>query len=143
MGGAKKAALTDLRMLKPIRGAFIDLLVTPTPSPHLILIRTQRDNLQDMSSIVPDYFVQPTGDCPVGLVKYWNIVLMINNVNINMFEIDQFVNCNIAFQDGFFDRLTHHAQYCNIQGAPKKMHHSDLYTISVLEVGFYFFACVL
>ena len=31
----------------------------------------------------------------------------------------------------------------NIQGAPKKMHHSDLYTISVLEVEFYFFTCVL
>ena len=31
----------------------------------------------------------------------------------------------------------------NIQGAPKKMHHSDLYPISVLEVGFYFFTCVL
>ena len=30
-----------------------------------------------------------------------------------------------------------------LQGAPKKMHHSDLYPISVLEVGFYFFACVL
>ena len=26
----------------------------------------------------------------------------------------------------------------NIQGAPKKMHHSNLYPISVLEVGFYF-----
>ena len=26
-----------------------------------------------------------------------------------------------------------------IQGAPKKMYHSDLYTNSVLEVGFYFF----
>ena len=26
----------------------------------------------------------------------------------------------------------------NIQGAPKKMHHSDLYLIFVLEVGFYF-----
>ena len=31
----------------------------------------------------------------------------------------------------------------NVQGAPKKMHHSDLYPISVLEVGFYFFTCVL
>ena len=30
-----------------------------------------------------------------------------------------------------------------VQGAPKKMHHSDLYPISVLEVGFYFFTCVL
>ena len=30
-----------------------------------------------------------------------------------------------------------------IQGAPKKMHHSDLYPISVLEVGFYFFTYVL
>ena len=30
-----------------------------------------------------------------------------------------------------------------IQGAPKKMHHSDLYPISVLEVGFNLFTCVL
>ena len=28
---------------------------------------------------------------------------------------------------------------CKVQGAPKKMHHSNLYPISVLEVGFYFF----
>ena len=31
----------------------------------------------------------------------------------------------------------------SIQGAPKKMHHSDVYHISVLEVGFFFFTCVL
>ena len=31
----------------------------------------------------------------------------------------------------------------SLQGAPKKMHHSDLYPISVLEVAFYFFTCVL
>ena len=31
----------------------------------------------------------------------------------------------------------------NIQGAPKKMYHSDLYPISVLEVGLYFFTYVL
>ena len=30
-----------------------------------------------------------------------------------------------------------------VQGAPKKMHHSDLYPISVLEAGFYFFTCAL
>ena len=30
-----------------------------------------------------------------------------------------------------------------IQGAPKEMYHSDLYPISVLEVGFYFFTYVL
>ena len=30
-----------------------------------------------------------------------------------------------------------------IQGAPKKMQHSDLYLISLLEVGFYFFIYVL
>ena len=28
-------------------------------------------------------------------------------------------------------------------GCTKKMHHSDLYPIPVLEVGFYFFTCVL
>ena len=33
------------------------------------------------------------------------------------------------------------AQSIQLQGAPKKMHHSDLYPISVLEVGFYF-SCV-
>ena len=26
-----------------------------------------------------------------------------------------------------------------VQGAPKKIHHSDLYHITVLEIGFYFF----
>ena len=31
----------------------------------------------------------------------------------------------------------------HIQGAPKKMYHSGLYLISVLKVGFYFFAYVL
>ena len=30
-----------------------------------------------------------------------------------------------------------------VQGAPKKMQHSDLYLISVLEAGLYFFTCVL
>ena len=33
--------------------------------------------------------------------------------------------------------------YSEIKCAPKKMHHSDLYPISVLEVRFYFFTCVL
>ena len=36
-----------------------------------------------------------------------------------------------------------HTPSLNIQGAPKKMHHSNLYPISVLEVRFYFFTCVL
>ena len=33
--------------------------------------------------------------------------------------------------------------HVNIQGAPKKMYHSYLYLISVLEVGLYFFTCVI
>ena len=47
LGGwrAKKAALTDLRMLE---SAFIDLSHPPPASPHLILITTQRDNLLDI-----------------------------------------------------------------------------------------------
>ena len=36
-----------------------------------------------------------------------------------------------------------HSILDDLQGAPKKMHHSNLYLISVLKVGFYFFTYVL
>ena len=63
----------------------------------------------------------------------------------------QFVQINIEIGTNTFNKLGKYiliqlqsgAINIHVQGAPKKMHHSDLYPISVLEVGFNFFACVL
>ena len=50
----------------------------------------------------------------------------------------------LLFVKGINQRVSHWQwHWLELQGAPKKMHHSDLHIISLLEIGVYFFTCVL